>query len=293
MRKPSQRVFTVLLIAGLLTSSAAAQIKWLHPQLENGVSIEAFKSDFSPEMNPTALSSVLFINGQFRIASNLALLGDFPLASARYDFWTTTAPLGGIQNVRSYNGQTTFGNPYLGLEWSKKRNGLYGRVGFRPPVVSAADSVAWTYGVVTSFDRAEAFMPNTWTFSTEWGYRSGTDSPKIRLEAGAAPAFLVDHGLSTIVDFHLLIGPQARHLGLLTGFTGKIFLSSSDLGYPTTSYYEFNLAGNIRVDNVDFGPFVRIPMGHNWSALTNYSYGLSLAVSFAPLAPTPPDDWLH
>ncbi len=55
MRNHPRIVLLIMFLVGSLAGSSAAQVNWLHPHLENGISIEAAKADFSPDMNPDRL----------------------------------------------------------------------------------------------------------------------------------------------------------------------------------------------------------------------------------------------
>lgn len=204
-----------------------------------------------------------------------------------------------------FAGGTTFGNPYVGIEFAPAINGMHYELGLRPPVARRSASAAPAIGDAGGVDAQPAFLDHT--YATRLGalyhHAARARSPigyDARLAATwqvptAEPAwparfddafpFNLYFASRPLRDRHALYVEQevdvrleGPHASLGVGWSGR-WLSNNDVGgFAANSIQELSMALEIRRGPVHPGFMLRAPLDSDLKSVLRGAIGASLTV---------------
>jgi hypothetical protein len=264
--------FTPVLCLMFLAAPAVSQSYWANAGT-NQLSLEMVHPDMSSfgGVGWTTSSLTFFGSGSFGIRDNLALNFELPFARAQLD-------------VDGAESSSSIGNPYVGAEWGLPTYGLVLTGGVRLPLTKDDDEDAFlsqVYGLFSTVDRMEAFLPNTTTLQAS-----------ARLTRELAPGIFAAArlGFNGLVysdteegddssDLFTLYGAQGWYetgaLRLGGGLLGRMILTESDA--EDKSMHEAGVWLDYAMGPVRTGISIRVPLDDPMSDVMDYAVGLTVA----------------
>jgi len=177
---------------------------------------------------------------------------------------------------------TVIGNPYLGLEvrgteWS-------GEVGVRLPIASVSENgdIAQLVGVVSDFDRFEAFAEDLASLRASVRF-DRRDPSGLGFGGTLAPALLVPTNEGAA---ELFVGYAARvsyaWAGASAGaeFTGRLLVTEPDLDVGERTSHQIAFGAGVDLGQWRPGAYFRLPLDTDLTDSVNYVIGLTMALSF-------------
>ena len=272
MIKHHARVFIMLgiLIAMLLLSqSSVAQNHWLRPVDETSVSLDIFKPKFDDNSAFNLFTTVMFYSAYIPATDNLTLVVEFPVANADTDVFN----------------ETQFGNPYFGVEYklpnTDATRAFVGRFGIRPPIASDKKQAAGSIGVVTTYDRFEAFLPDLTTLALGGGVRLTPDNGfAVDADVNGNLMIASDADNELFIDYSVAAWMVGENIQGGLGFTGRWLMTESDLSFGEATVHQIGVFANYDLGKFQPGVHFRVPLDDDLSDIVNFTYGVNLTVEF-------------
>jgi hypothetical protein len=260
-------LFAVVILLHPVPSTG--QSIWTDQQVRNGLSLEILKPSFEESEGLTLATSVNYLSGRFGISEGSVIEAEIPISH-----WGYSSDFGS-------DSQTSVGNPYLGLLFSGKSVFL-GRIGLRLPLASEDSYAATSMGVITDYDRLEAFLPNVVTVAGSFGTQHGSPG-KFGFNWGLGPVVListedVDEQVEVLTQYRLgaTYGTDVFSIG--GGFTGKGLITEPDLSFDERTVHQFTLVATAHFAGVHPGMYMRFPIDDDLEAL-NFTLGLNVMIA--------------
>jgi hypothetical protein len=275
------RQTTFLLISLILfPAMLSAQSKWLETGLKrSSISIEAFKPVVqitnSYEADFSSISGAIFLNGKYAIGKNFVLVADISIAHGELE---------GEQHKHS--SQTIMGNPYIGAEYYLPETPLFFELGMRIPLVSEDNVVASVGGLLSDFDRVEAFLPKVIPVYAAMNFRKTFNSNILLLTGTAINLFFNSKAIgayrdpTVAVEYFLQTGYNHPRVIIILGLTGKSELSSDPRFEEKINILQYGTTISFPVGNFQPGINFRIPGNKYTARRIDYVFGLNLTYIF-------------
>ncbi len=267
-------VVVALLIMVIAAETSMAQAGWTKFRPGSGITLEGYKGDLKHWKQLSFATSVWFISGDFEMAPNYYISFELPFAhfdaTSEYDF----------------KAQNLVGNPYLGFRYEKDSSGGLFRVGIRFPLIKAESDkyYAMEYGMLTTFDRFEAFIPELFTMSAAGGYKYVSPGGiTTRFLLGPVLFMPKDEDKELWGDYSVHLWYQYKMLTVGGGMAGRFLVASEyasyvDFGERFVNRIEF--AGKVGLGRICPGLHIQIPLDSDQREDIGLSYGLDLAIAF-------------
>jgi len=242
----------------------AAQAPWSERGNRPSIALELQKPSFDGDGFSFA-TGVAFLSARVP-AGKVVLVAELPTA------------FGSISGVSS----TVIGNPYVGLELGGAE--VSGELGVRIPTasVSGDDDFAVGVGLLSDFDRFEAFMDDL--TAVRAAVRFDRREPSgFGFGGTLAPALLIP---TKEGDSELFVGYAARVSYAWTGasvgaeFSGRLLVTEGDLDFGERTVHQLALGTGVDLGRWRPGAYVRLPLDQNLSGSLNYVIGVTLAFRF-------------
>ncbi len=277
-------VFLVIVGMGLIldTDSARAQSIFLEPNNQGSIHLEALRPGVH-FINLNNLSFAYFLSGRIRAGEGLQIRGEIPFMYYRLDDKQ-------LFGESSYEAQSDFGNPYLGLDVGNPDNGFQGEFGFRLPVIDNNSEVI-ELGILTDpVERIEAFIPDLVPFYAGANYRFKSNNG-FAMRVRMVPVFWLwvgdrsDADPEAFVQYSAQAWYEDKKVGVGGGFSGRLILTNSGAtGIGERTINQFGFFANYTFGSVMPGFQVRFPLdedlkGGDWDDLGMApSYSLSIGL---------------
>ncbi|SYZ74338.1 hypothetical protein TRIP_C80015 [Candidatus Zixiibacteriota bacterium] len=264
----------VVLAVYLTPDSGFAQSGWLKFRPGSGVTLESYKGDFKHLTGISFMTSVWFLSGEFKMARDLYFAVEVPFshfdAKSEYDF----------------TAENLLGNPYFGIRYEKETSGGIFRAGTRLPLISpeSTKDYAMYYGMMTTLDRFESFVPELFTLSAVGGYKyMSPDGIAIRGLLGPVLFMPKGEDKELWADYAVHLWYQNEAVTVGGGVAGR-FLAAA----PYADHIDFGerfanrleLAGRVSLGVLSPGLHLQIPLDSDQREEIRSSYGLDLTVAF-------------
>lgn len=296
-------LFFLLPAFASLTGMASSQSVWLDKSAGRAVFLEIQKPDFpanprlAESLNPgpehTFTTVLLFLSARWRVSELLVLRGEIPFASWGYKdyafvyFTTTYNYPTGVLDTTLFPGfsEEKFGNPLLGVQLGGPASPLSGEFALRFPLIQSkpgrkvGGNWAAPFGALTDYDRFEAFLEDTWTFSAAAGYQFKTPSGFVlRLRSGLA--FLVptkDYLENDLyVDYASQAGCQFSRLELLAGLSGRYLVTENGMDFGARTIHQLGFSANYALGPFLPGAHFRLPLDDDLRRDLDFVFGVSV-----------------
>jgi hypothetical protein len=257
-----------------------AQSIWVDRADNRYVSVEILKPNLKNDRSKLAKYG-FFLSLHLPVSDSTRMAFELPLAYAayrdyHYDFMTPRPAI--IEKS-----ETAVGNPYIGIEMPVNTNMLV-EMGFRVPLASEKKYNALSAGMSCDFDRIEAFavklLPLQMSLTAVHRDPSGL---VIRLRGGPDLWISTDsktEGDKTELWMHYSAqaGFDGKHLNVLAGVTGRLWISQSDLNFGERSFHQVGINAGIDLGRFRPGLFARFPLDKDLSDYLENVIGLNCSI---------------
>lgn len=259
MKKKSVLAGAVILFSIALSWTVlSAQSIWKPHISDNYFAIEFLKPDFQESIKTTEGTSVLYFSGQYKLSDGIRIVGELPIAHGEFqsDFMFSSS---------FRKNQTAIGNPYVGIILNKNDSPLNGQIGVRLPVFDEDKFVAATVGLVTDFDRVEAFLHDIVTISGKINYRSTGESNLVAV-LGVGPTVwlntkdLADESMELWLDYGGKIGYKTDSFTVMGGISGRFNPTEKDLAFGERSFHQGGITVSVPFGRTLLGAHLRVPI---------------------------------
>lgn len=269
----------VLALASVIGSGSLPAQQYWSDRADGTVVRADFLKPFLKDDGFQFLSGAVFVSGSGPAGKNLRFEADIPLARA--GFGVTTLPSTPSQS------SLRLGNPYLGLRIHQSGRPLSGYLGLRLPLASdpttTAGNLAMVVGVLSDFNRFEAFLPKVLTVRTGIELRSVSPEGML-IGTKIGPSLLVsteDGGgddAELFADYGVQGGYEGAAVRATVGFTGRLLATESGLSFAERT--EHVIAGSVELLRGRVRPsvLIRMPLDKAVREETSVTLGFGLAI---------------
>jgi len=261
-----------LMIAFIIAGTAVslqAQTGWLYPLSERGISLEIFKGDFSRDYDFTFATSNMFLTGHFPVSDALSIIFELPYSHVD-------------RKNSDFDSQNLLGNPYIGIKSSPLSSGTIFSAGMRVPMAPDNRLGASETGIIVSFNRFEAFIPDLFTIGASIGGRS-ISPDNIIFESMIGPTMLMptEGGDGELyIDYRGELWIKTKTVDFGFGLSGRYLLTESDLSFGERTVHIMGFAVNLSTGRLQPGIHFRAPLDDDLQDVLDFVYGINFAYRF-------------
>ncbi|HVP06648.1 MAG TPA: hypothetical protein VMS71_02310 [Candidatus Acidoferrum sp.] len=261
----------VLLVVAymILTGPALAQVAWLSPMDGRGISLEILK----PSLDGSGWgfgTSVLNLTARVPATDQLSLMAQLGIANAS---------LSSSYADYSYN-ETQFGNLYFGAELGGKGSTPIAELGVWLPMASDEKELSSVVGMLTTWDRFQVYASKMTSLTFRGGYKYvGPPEPGVQLKFLVGPTYMKPNegDGELFADYSAECWIRRAQFGVGAGFTGRAWITESDLSFGERSVHLLGMAGYYDVGQCRLGGTFRIPIDDDLSSEVSFVYGVSIS----------------
>lgn len=257
-------IFSLFLLPLLLHSvSSPCQTVWLQQNRSKFLALELLKPNFEENTNVNFSTSIFILTGSVPVSKMVHLVGELSFVHVSFDVVNFNFPDGTFTSETK--SENMFGNPYLGIEVGKPDANGYATLGIRVPVVPDNKSSAFITGLVSDFNRMEAYTPDIWTLAGRIHYQIKSSSgfvSKYRFGPTIwfnSDDFSGDNG-ELWLDYSTMLGYETKKFSVMGGLTGRLIVSEDELDFSERTFHQFGVAASIRLANFQPGLYLKVPL---------------------------------
>jgi len=273
--KFTRACLVVLAVIMLSSALSTAQVNWMSPLHEPGISLEISKVSYEWDRNLSFWSIQYSLSGRIRLADRLDLLLEFPyshFSRKAYSYY------GGSYYERS---ESTIGNPLLGIELAGRESSPVLKFGVRLPLaeVDYQNYHASDFGMASAMDRWEAFWPKLLTLQLSTGYRV-VEMNQYQFQFLFSPtAMFPDEGdPELLADCSAEFWLTQRYVRAGLGINGRLIVTESDLSFDERTQFQAGASLSATIGSFHPGIHIRVPLDESIQQSLNFTYGLNLTV---------------
>lgn len=268
-------VFALILSLGMPSTDAVAQAISLRNNAGNWVSSEFFRPNYQSSGTFDFSGWSLILGVKANLSEHVALLAELPYANGKIN-----SPSNSFFSDRS---QSAIMNPYIGLEFFPRSQKTSFEFGVRLPVADEDKSLATQAGLLSDFDRFDAFVPDILTINGLVNIKAVSPGGfALRLRGGPNFWIVTDSNTGSGDDVELLLkyagelGYEAEQFSLSAGISGLLIATESDLDLGERTLHQFIAAATLGLGNVRPGLQFRIPLDEDTGI--DYVLGANVAI---------------
>lgn len=229
-----------------------------------GVAIDILHPHFRGASGVSFLSSAIYLTGRTQL-TNAHLRFELPFAYLNTDLESST----------------TFGNPYIGIEWGKD-SALSFAAGARFPLASE-DEAAGIVGAYADFARYSTFIANLATFDADIRYHV-YNANGFTFEVGGGPQmwFPTKGGgdAELLVTHHLSAGYRGHDVWLAGGFSGITIITEDAGGIGERTINELNASVGMATGKTRVVLHLILPLDEEYNSDVGYVLGFGIGFGF-------------
>ena len=273
--RPLLLVLVVVLQGATLTT---AQVNWMSPLHEPGVSLEITKTNFSGGTDFAFLTNQFSLSARIALGRNLFGLVEVPYMHIGFkERWYD-----GSSNllVRNFS-QSTFGNPYFGIEFGGRGTGPRLRMGGRVPLTDGDDIYATNFGQYATFDREETFVPDLYSLQAAFGYIK-TGPSEYRASIFVGPLIMLPRydgeDTEVMAEFAAELWGEGRLVQAGIGYHLRYLCTESSWSFNRCMEHQFGVTTVATIGAVHPGLHFRFPLDKGINYGIEMTYGFNLTV---------------
>lgn len=260
-----------------------AQSVWYGREKGNSINLEINKPFIpsfnlgSSEVGFDAWSSSYFLSGRYSLKNNknITFVADIPFVH------------GFIDDPIVLNGsEWALGNPYLGAEFDIPKTPVYFELGFRFPLFPDDKGVAEITGVLSDFDRSEAFYQNLFPVYGSVNYETVSDN-KILFKVRGGLNFWFSSDTANVesdpavrADYEFQTGYIDKNLNIILSLVGREDLSANATIKQKFNLFQYGLSIIVPYKKIRPAISFRFPGNDRAKSVLNYVVGLNFGYVF-------------
>lgn len=259
------------------TTPLSAQPNWLTKSKKTSVTLELIKPNFDGDADLTVATSVLFLSARGPVSETTRIVVEFPIAHV------------GFVKLNDLVEETLLGNPYFGFEFGLSDSPTFFELGFRLPLAPDDKEFASFIGVLSDFERLEAFASDLLMFSGRVNYqRRNASNIVFRLRGGPSLWVFVsdeedDPEDEIWLNYSMQVGYESDSFSVLGGLTGSYWVTQGDDDLIDRTVHQLGVAASLVQGKLRPGVHFRLPLNSGDDAILaglDFVFGLSLGVQF-------------
>lgn len=259
--------------ATLVPASLSAQSIWLDRSADKTVGLEVLIPNFKDEDGVSGWAAFLSLRAP--LSNQLHFVGEMPFAHGSFESRSIFIDSGS---------QNSIGNPYFGIEIGRQGSPVFGEIGARVPLASEDKFGATLVGLVTDFDRLEAFAPKMLPLTAMLNYHHKEASGfAIRLRGG--PSFLIntdkdefEDGSELFIGYSAQAGYESEQVSILGGVTGRANMTEENADFGERSVHQLGFNASVGLGNVRPGIHFRLPLDDDLKDSMDFVMGFNLGI---------------
>ena len=259
------------------TTPLSAQPNWLTKSKKTSVTLELIKPNFDGDADLTLATTVLFLSARGPVSETTRIVVEFPIAHV------------GFVKLNDLVEETLLGNPYFGFEFGLSDSPTFFELGLRLPLAPDDKEFASSIGILSDFERLEAFDPDLLMFTGKVNYQQRYASNIVfRLRVG--PSLWVfgsdeedDPEDEIWLDYSTQVGYESDSFSVLGGLTGSYWVTQGDDDLIDRTVHQLGVAASLVYGKLRPGVHFRLPLNSGDDAILaglDFVFGLSLGVQF-------------
>jgi hypothetical protein len=262
---------TMLIAAMSFALPLSAQSIWLDRRHDQTVGLEVLIPDFKTEDGGGVSGWALFLSLRAPLSDQLRFAGELPFVHANLE--------SGSFFFRS-GSQNSFGNPYLGLEIGRQGSPVFGEIGVRAPLASEDNFGAALVGVITDFDRLEAFLPNVVSISGMLNFHQiGETGFALRLRGGPSLDINTEgEDTELLIGYSAQAGYETEAVSILGGVTGRVNMTEENADFGERSVHQIGFNASLGLGKARPGVHFRLPLDDDLKNSLDFVFGFNLGV---------------
>ena len=272
------RVWLALFLLGTALPVSAQSVWTTPPRHADQISVEWLKPVFDDGNEVSLLTSSLVISAQAPLTDRLMLVGELPVATARFH------SLSGFRDAETPS--TSVGNPYFGLEVRSSDAPLFLEMGFRPPTTDDPGFWPSAIGSLTDLNRLGAYTVNQLPFQLVGNYYYDLASSPLSARLRVGPEVFFPAGGDAPSTMVLTYGGQGwytapnERLRVGLGLTGR-WNTGRNAGFGESSLHHVTTTLQGTFGDFQPGVVVRLPLETSYRDAFNAVLGLTVTVSLS------------
>lgn len=260
-------------LTALFPIALQAQSIWLDRSQDKSIGLEVMRPNFSAEEGDEVSGLLLFLSLRAPMTPQFRFVGELPFVRSSYEsnfFFTRSGS------------QSTVGNPYLGFEIGQRGTPFLGEFGIRLPAASEDKFGAVLMGIVSDYDRLEAFIPNTVSITGMLNYCHREASGfALRLRGGPSLLLNTDEDDTELfIGYSAQAGYEAPRFSLLGGFTGRAIMTEEDADFDERSIHQLGFNASAQFGKLRPGLHLRLPLDDDLQESLDAVLGLNLVLQW-------------
>jgi hypothetical protein len=265
-----------IILAALTPATLPAQSIWLDRSHDQSLGFEILIPNFKTDDDEAVSGLAMFLSLRTPLSERIRLTSELPFVHGKIESNSFF--------FRINESQSTFGNPYLGLEIGQKDSPVFGELGVRVPLASEDNFGATLVGFTADVDRLEAFLPNTLPIMGMLNYhRKEKSGFSLRLRGG--PSLLVytkadagDDGSDLFIGYSAQAGYESERVSVLGGVTGRANMTEENADFGERSLHQLGFNASVGLGNVRPGIHFRLPLDEDLKDFLDFVLGLNLGI---------------
>ncbi len=267
----------LMVAAGAFQAAGGQTSLYLHHKEGVQVGLEYLRSDRVDKqvIEYSVFSSVWYVSGRFPLGPRMALVGDVPFAYI---------DLEGGSFIRR---EALIGNPYLGVEFSRRSSWTYGEIGVRLPVVNTDQPSAAAYGSTADVNRFDAFSVDFIPVLMKAGFRNVSVSnlyTNVQVEPIVLIALNDADEYELFFDYNAMIGYANATVRLAAGLAGQWRVSEP--GAPAQSrvfgeipvHHQAVVHASAGTSRLRTGLLLRVPLDRDLRDVLHFVLGVTFVI---------------
>lgn len=260
-------------LTALFPIALQAQSIWLDRSQDKSIGLEVMRPNFSAEEGDEVSGLLLFLSLRAPMTPQFRFVGELPFVRSSYESNSFFARSGS---------QSTVGNPYLGFEIGQRGAPFLGEFGIRLPAASEDKFGAVLMGIVSDYDRLEAFIPNTVSITGMLNYCHREASGfALRLRGGPSLLLNTDEDDTELfIGYSVQAGYEAPRFSLLGGFTGRAIMTEEDADFDERSIHQLGFNVSAQFGKLRPGLHLRLPLDDDLQESLDAVLGFNLILQW-------------
>lgn len=250
----------VILCEICLLRPAAAQSFWTRVNEKKLIGIEVMKPAFRSQENLAGTSSAALLWGRYRLSNSVVFVYEFPFSHWREKRMTNQF------FTREAQSKVGFGNPLMGFELLHQGLPVYYDFGVRLPIAVGDNAAAMSIGVISDFDRFEAFIPDKFSlYGAANFFHDAGNGLFLRVRLGSLLLVNTERQMGIKgEEYYLSYGVQGgfafSSVSLAAGLTGRLILFEEGLTFADRTTQQLGAAFNFNLGIFQPGLYWRVPL---------------------------------
>ncbi len=270
------RFILVLIFVLTIGSVSFAQTDWLDIRDFSRVSLIGSKTISEYNEGQPLLNTIWFCEGNIHVGEYFTVVFEVPYIRVDMEY-----PQLEYGVLGDYYLESRTGNPYLGVEVGKRKQGPYGLLGFRPALTGRIYNYHATEMIFSHYGRLEAFTDNYASLTAGIGYRGiSTAGSRVNCEVGFTRVLPTEDKAYldpiTYLNYRIGVRYTTGLFGFVWGLNGRTDLTDPNYNMDERSHHQTGFGADMQLGRFYPGAYIYWPLDAVLIGSYRAVYGISL-----------------